>query len=211
MSMIKLRGFGGKSRHWDDNLESFTLMAGLAAVTSRIEHARSGLFRVRWPPDSTPGELRRAHWVLGPRLNGYWGSGTALSDQEPSPRLPYRPSGKVLQTTRQVILPAHPKTPWHRTCPATRPHSCGTHEPVDPRRAAPSGSTQEPGETRPSPVFAPGPAGDACGHRPLQSCASPHIRRRGRGCRFDGTLGLRGERPRTHRTIALFGRLCCSR
>jgi hypothetical protein len=32
MSMIKLRGFGGKSRYWDDNLESFTLMAGLAAV-----------------------------------------------------------------------------------------------------------------------------------------------------------------------------------
>lgn len=37
LSMIKLRGFGGQSRHWDDNLESFTLMAGLAAVTSRIE------------------------------------------------------------------------------------------------------------------------------------------------------------------------------
>ena len=37
MSMIKLRGFGGKTRHWDDNLESFTLMAGLAAVTSRID------------------------------------------------------------------------------------------------------------------------------------------------------------------------------
>ena len=37
MSMIKLRGFGGKSRHWDDNLESFTLMAGLAAVTTRID------------------------------------------------------------------------------------------------------------------------------------------------------------------------------
>ena len=32
LSMIKLRGFGGKTRHWDDNLESFTLMAGLAAV-----------------------------------------------------------------------------------------------------------------------------------------------------------------------------------
>jgi pyrimidine oxygenase len=35
--MIKLRGFGGKSRYWEDNLESFTLMAGLASVTSRIE------------------------------------------------------------------------------------------------------------------------------------------------------------------------------
>jgi pyrimidine oxygenase len=36
LSMIKLRGFGGKSEFWDHALESFTLMAGLAAVTSRI-------------------------------------------------------------------------------------------------------------------------------------------------------------------------------
>ena len=31
--MIKLRGFGGKTEFWDHNLECFTLMAGLAAVT----------------------------------------------------------------------------------------------------------------------------------------------------------------------------------
>ncbi|CAJ2506262.1 Uu.00g003920.m01.CDS01 [Anthostomella pinea] len=36
LSMIKLRGFGGKSEFWDHNLESFTLMSALAAVTSRI-------------------------------------------------------------------------------------------------------------------------------------------------------------------------------
>ena len=36
LSMIKLRGFGGKSEFWDHNLESFTQMAGLAAVTERI-------------------------------------------------------------------------------------------------------------------------------------------------------------------------------
>src|SRR5215468_1692084 len=36
LSMIKLHGFGGPSRYWDYNLESFTLMAGLAAVTNRI-------------------------------------------------------------------------------------------------------------------------------------------------------------------------------
>src|SRR6266446_9953041 len=36
LSMIKLRGFGGASEFWDYNLESFTLMAGLAAVTDRI-------------------------------------------------------------------------------------------------------------------------------------------------------------------------------
>jgi pyrimidine oxygenase len=37
LSMIKLRGFGGKSEYWDHNLESFTLMAGLGAVTTRIQ------------------------------------------------------------------------------------------------------------------------------------------------------------------------------
>jgi pyrimidine oxygenase len=37
MSMIKLHGFGGPSRHWDEALDSFTLMGGLAAVTSRIK------------------------------------------------------------------------------------------------------------------------------------------------------------------------------
>lgn len=37
LSMIKLRGFGGKTEFWDHNLESFTLMSGLAAVTSRIK------------------------------------------------------------------------------------------------------------------------------------------------------------------------------
>ncbi len=37
LSMIKLHGFGGKSEFWDYNLESFTLMAGLASVTSRIQ------------------------------------------------------------------------------------------------------------------------------------------------------------------------------
>jgi pyrimidine oxygenase len=37
LSMIKLRGFGGESEFWDYNLESFTLMSGLAAVTERIK------------------------------------------------------------------------------------------------------------------------------------------------------------------------------
>jgi pyrimidine oxygenase len=32
LSMIKLRGFGGKTEFWDHNLEFFTLMAGLAAT-----------------------------------------------------------------------------------------------------------------------------------------------------------------------------------
>src|ERR1700753_2060400 len=37
LSMIKYHGFGGPSEFWDYNLESFTLMAALAAVTERIE------------------------------------------------------------------------------------------------------------------------------------------------------------------------------
>jgi pyrimidine oxygenase len=34
--MIKLHGFGGKSEFWDHGLHSFTLMAGLASVTTKI-------------------------------------------------------------------------------------------------------------------------------------------------------------------------------
>jgi pyrimidine oxygenase len=37
LSMIKMRGFDGPSEFWVHNLESFTLMAGLAAVTKRID------------------------------------------------------------------------------------------------------------------------------------------------------------------------------
>ncbi len=37
LSMVKLRGFGGESEFWDHCLESFTLMAALAAVTKRIK------------------------------------------------------------------------------------------------------------------------------------------------------------------------------
>ena len=37
LSMIKLHGFGGETAFWDHGLESFTLMAALASVTSRIK------------------------------------------------------------------------------------------------------------------------------------------------------------------------------
>ncbi len=37
LSMVKWRGFGGETAHWDYSLESFTLMAACAAVTSRIQ------------------------------------------------------------------------------------------------------------------------------------------------------------------------------
>jgi pyrimidine oxygenase len=37
LSMVKLRGYPGPSEYWVHNLESFTLMAGIAAVTRRIQ------------------------------------------------------------------------------------------------------------------------------------------------------------------------------
>lgn len=37
LSMIKFRGFGGETGYWNSCLESFTLMAALAADTTRIE------------------------------------------------------------------------------------------------------------------------------------------------------------------------------
>ncbi len=36
LSMMKFRGFGGSTGYWDSCLESFTLMAGLAAATEKI-------------------------------------------------------------------------------------------------------------------------------------------------------------------------------
>src|SRR5258707_8221008 len=49
LSMIKLHGFGGPSQYWDHNLESFTLMAGLAAVSTRIQLFAPGA-RLALPP-----------------------------------------------------------------------------------------------------------------------------------------------------------------
>lgn len=44
LSMVKWRGFGGSTNHWDYSLESFTLMAAIAAVTSRCQlYASVGL------------------------------------------------------------------------------------------------------------------------------------------------------------------------
>lgn len=40
LAMIKLRGYGGVTRHWDECLEAFTLTSALAAVTKRIRFFR---------------------------------------------------------------------------------------------------------------------------------------------------------------------------
>lgn len=86
LSMIKLRGFGGKTEFWDHNLESFTLMAGLAAVTSRIQiYATAATLTL--PPaivarmastiDSISGGALALTWspVGKSRSTSRWGSG----------------------------------------------------------------------------------------------------------------------------------------
>ena len=50
LSMIKLHGFGGPSQFWDHNLESFTLMAGLAAV----DHAHPAVRHLRRAHHAAP-------------------------------------------------------------------------------------------------------------------------------------------------------------
>jgi alkanesulfonate monooxygenase SsuD/methylene tetrahydromethanopterin reductase-like flavin-dependent oxidoreductase (luciferase family) len=68
LSMVKLRGFGGDTEHWDYNLESFTLMAGLAAVTEKIK-----LFA------STPAASASTSSPAGPRPSTpRWDCGRAI-------------------------------------------------------------------------------------------------------------------------------------
>src|SRR5258708_34567305 len=50
LSMIKLHGFGGPSGFWDYNLESFTLMAGLAVGAQRIPLFATSAGRTMPPP-----------------------------------------------------------------------------------------------------------------------------------------------------------------
>lgn len=50
LSASKWRGYGGVSRHWDESLESFTLMSALAAATHRIKLYASVGVRAFHPP-----------------------------------------------------------------------------------------------------------------------------------------------------------------
>src|SRR3981081_3270503 len=54
LSMIKLHGFGGPSGFWDYNLESFTLMAGLAASTTKIKLFATCAVLTMPPPIAAP-------------------------------------------------------------------------------------------------------------------------------------------------------------
>jgi pyrimidine oxygenase len=68
LSMVKLRGFGGPTEFWDHNLESFTLMAGLAAVTERIH-----LFASVALPTLPPALVARMASTIDDISNGRFG------------------------------------------------------------------------------------------------------------------------------------------
>ncbi len=68
LSMVKLRGFGGETEFWDHNLESFSLMAGLAAVTSKIN-----LFASVAIPTMNPAIVARMASTIDDISNGRFG------------------------------------------------------------------------------------------------------------------------------------------
>ena len=68
LSMVKLRGFGGPTEFWDHNLEPFTLMAGLAAVTTRLQ-----LFASVALPTLPPALVARMAATIDDISNGRFG------------------------------------------------------------------------------------------------------------------------------------------
>ncbi len=68
LSMVKLRGFGGPTEFWDHNMESFTLMAGLAAVTNDIQ-----LFASVALPTLPPAIVARMACTIDDISNGRFG------------------------------------------------------------------------------------------------------------------------------------------
>lgn len=78
LSMIKLRGFGGKTEFWDHNLESFTLMSGLAAVTSKIK-----LFATAATLAMPPAIVARMASTIDSISNGRFGLNVITGWQKP--------------------------------------------------------------------------------------------------------------------------------
>jgi pyrimidine oxygenase len=93
LSMIKLRGFGGKTEFWDYNLESFTLMAGLAAVTSKIK-----LFGTTATLVMPPAIVARMATTIDSISGGRFG--VYDSAEGPADVGPIRPQGQVLPDGR---------------------------------------------------------------------------------------------------------------
>ncbi|MBF7681914.1 pyrimidine utilization protein A [Acinetobacter sp. B5B] len=78
LSMIKLRGFGGETEFWDYNLESFTLMSGLAAVTSKIK-----IFATSATLVMPPAIVARMATTLDSISNGRFGLNVVTGWQRP--------------------------------------------------------------------------------------------------------------------------------
>jgi pyrimidine oxygenase len=78
LSMIKYRGFGGKTQFWEHNLETFTLMAGLAAVTSKIK-----LFATAATLTMPPAIVARMASTIDSISNGRFGLNVITGWQKP--------------------------------------------------------------------------------------------------------------------------------
>lgn len=68
LSMVKLRGYGGVTEHWDYAMDSFNLMAGLAAVTERI-----GIYATVQPLTMHPAMAARMASTIDDISNGRFG------------------------------------------------------------------------------------------------------------------------------------------
>jgi pyrimidine oxygenase len=78
LSMIKYRGFGGKTQFWEHNLETFTLMAGLAAVTTKIK-----LFATAATLTMPPAIVARMASTIDSISNGRFGLNVITGWQKP--------------------------------------------------------------------------------------------------------------------------------
>ena len=97
LSMIKLRGFGGPCGFWDYNLEIFTLMAGLAAVTKRIQlFATCAVLTIPPRGRSADGGDRRQHLAWPVRGEPHLPAGSA-------PSIPRWDSGLAPRTTSDAM------------------------------------------------------------------------------------------------------------
>lgn len=68
LSMVKFRGYGGETEHWDYAMESFNLMAGLAAVTNKI-----GIYASVQPLTIHPAMAARMAATIDDISNGRFG------------------------------------------------------------------------------------------------------------------------------------------
>lgn len=68
LSMVKFRGYGGETEHWDYAMDSFNMMAGLAAVTERI-----GIYATVQPLTLHPAMAARMAATIDDISNGRFG------------------------------------------------------------------------------------------------------------------------------------------